>query len=355
MKCCDLRTMWKSLNVRFWPKADSRNLALVTLALVTLCSPMGADGQQAKGVHHVALVFYGTPLANMTGPEPAERLVRVFLHALRDLGYVEGRNLVLERRSLEGRPERAATVAAELVRLKVDVIVSASNQITHAAKDATASIPIVMLGNAAPVQEGLVASLARPGGNVTGLAYDPGADEIDAKRLELLKEMVPGMSRVAYLGTKFSWQLPAAKRAQAAARAFGLTLFHAELTADDVPSAFLVVTSGRADAILVAGGASTYALRHRIIELAAHSRLPASYGVRDAVEDGGLMSYGVNATGLFQRAATYVDKILKGAKPGDLPVEQPTKFELFINLKTAKSLGLTVPQSVLLRADELIK
>lgn len=328
---------------------------LVTLALVTLCSPIGADGQQAKGVHHVALVFFATRLADMTGPEPAERVARVFLHALRDLGYVEGRNLVLERRSLEGRPERASAVAAELVRLKVDVIVSVSNQITRAAKDATTSIPIVMVANAAPVQEGLVASLARPGGNVTGLAYDPGADEIDAKRLELLKDMVPGMSRVAFLGNKFSWELPAAKRAQAAARTFGLTLFHAELTADDVPSAFLGVTRGRADAILVAGGPSTYAHRHRIIEFATRTRLPASYGVRDAVEDGGFMSYGVNATDLFRRAATYVDKILRGAKPGDLPVEQPTRFELLINLRTANSLGLTVPQSLLLRADELIK
>jgi putative ABC transport system substrate-binding protein len=190
---------------------------------------------------------------------------------------------------------------------------------------------------------------------VTGLAYDPGPDEIDSKRLELLKEMVPAMSRVAYLGTKFQWELPAAKRAQAAAKSFGLTLFHAEITADNVPSAFSALADGRADAILVAGGAPTYVLRHRIIEFAANNRLPASYGVRDTVEDGGLMSYGVNATDLFQRAAKYVDKILKGAKPGDLPVEQPTKFELLVNLNTAKSLGLTVPQSILLRADELIK
>jgi putative ABC transport system substrate-binding protein len=330
-------------------------ILLATLVIASLYSPLHADARQAKDKHRVALVFFATRLSDMAGPEPAERLARVFIHALRDLGYVEGRNLVLERRSLEGRPERASAVVAELVRLQVDVIVSTSNPITRAAKDATTSIPIVMVANAAPVQQGLIASLARPGGNVTGLGYDPGAEEIDAKRLELLKEVVPGMSRVAFLGNKLSWELPAAQRAQAAARALGLTLFHAELAADDVASAFSVVARGRADAILVSGGPATYAQRRRIIEFAAQNRLPASYGVRDAVEDGGFMSYGVSATDLFQRAATYVDKLLKGAKPGELPVEQPTKFELLINLKTAQSLGLTVPQPLLLRADELIR
>lgn len=332
-----------------------RRRLLTALGALALADPLVSLAQQATKVHRVALVFFATPVARMSGPDPAERLARVFVHALRDLGYVEGRNLVLERRSLEGKPQRAADIAAELVNLKVDVIVSSNNVITRAAIDATRSIPIVMVANGAPVKQGFVASLAHPGGNVTGTAYGPSIDEIDAKRLQLLREAAPEISRLAYVGPKLMWELPAAERLRVAARAAGVTLYLADFAGNDITSALAMVTREHADAMFVAGGAPTYIARHRIIEFAAKHNLPASYGVRDTVEDGGLISYGVSATYIFQRAATYVDKILRGANPADLPVEQPAELELAVNLKTARALGLTIPPSILLRADRVIE
>jgi len=332
-----------------------RRRFLAALGTFALVNPLVSLGQQTSKKHRVALVFFATPLANMTGPEPAERLARVFVHALRDLGYVEGRNLVLERRSLEGKPQRAPDIAAELVQLKVDVIVSSNNVMTRAARNATSSIPIVMVANGAPVKQGFVASLAHPGGNVTGTSYGPSIDEIDAKRLQLLREAAPKISRVAYVGPRLMWELPAAERLRVAARAAGVTLFHAEFAENDIASALAIVTREHADAMFVAGGAPTYVARRHIIEFAAKHRLPASYGVRDSVEDGGLVSYGVSATYIFQRSATYVDKILKGANPANLPVEQPAELELAVNLKTARALGLTIPSSILLRADRVIE
>jgi len=328
----------------------------VTLALGLLLAPLAADAQQAGKVYRVALIWLLLPVSEMAGPEPVQGATRAFVHALRDLGYVEGRNLILERRSLEGRLERASEIVAELVRLKVDVIVSSTNPVTRAAKEATTSIPIVMAASVTPVEAGLVASLARPGGNVTGLSLDTGP-EIDGKRLELLKEAAPQISRVAFVGAKLAWEDPGAKHVQAAARALGLTLFHAESKPNDLAPAFAVVTRERADAVFAATGPTILGTSNRrvFIEFAAKSRLPASYPFREAVEDGGLMSYGVSLVDLVRRAAGYVDKILKGAKPADLPVEQPTKFELVINLKTAKALGLTIPQSMFIRADEVIQ
>jgi len=330
---------------------DRRRFLVATSVL--LVAP-AIHAQHTQKVHRVALVFYATPLAKMAGPEPAERLARVFVHALRDLGYIEGHNLVLERRSLEGNPKRASEIAAELVRQKVDVIVSSSNVMTRAAKQATMSIPIVMAANGAPVKQGFVASLAHPGGNVTGLGYDPGTDDIDAKRLQMLREVAPKISRVAYVGTKVSWELPAAERLRAAARAEGLAVFHAKIESKDIAPVLALAIREHADALFVAGGAATYVPRRQIIAFAAKHSLPASYGVRDAVEDGGLMSYGMDAGELFRDVAIYVDKILKGASPADLPVEQPTKFELFVNVKTARALGLTIPPSILLRADRVV-
>jgi putative ABC transport system substrate-binding protein len=242
----------------------------------------------------------------------------------------------------------------ELVRLKVDVIVTAGDPVTQAAKEATTSIPIVMAIAGTPVEAGLVASLARPGGNVTGLAWDTGP-EVEGKRLQLLKEAVPQISRVAFVGTKVAWEFPGVKHVQATARALGLTLFLADSRPNDVTPPFAVITREHADAIFTPRTPENYVHRRLIIEFAAKSRLPVIYAFREAVEDGGLMSYGVNLADLFRRAATYVDKILKGAKPGDLPVEQPTKFELVINLKTAKALGLTIPPSLLIRADQVIE
>ena len=317
-----------------------------------LAAPLAAEAQQAGKVYRVGLIFSVAPVSEMAAP--VHRNAREFIHALRALGYVEGKNLILELRSLEGRFERASEVVVELVRLKVDVMVSTTNAVTHAAKQATASIPIVMAGNSTPVEDGLVASLARPGGNVTGLSWDVGPD-LDAKRLELLKAAAPQVSRVVFFGTQLAWELPGTAHVQTAARALGLTLLHAESKANDFAPAFAIVTQEHPDAIFVAWTTSNYARRKLIVEFAAKNRLPASFAFREAVEEGGLMSYGVNSGDVYRRAATYVDKILKGAKPGDLPVEQPTKFELLINLKTAKTLGLTIPPSLLGRADEVIQ
>jgi len=334
---------------------DRRQFIVGLGVTVTLASPFACFGQQVKPAYHVALVFWSSPVANMAGPEPKERLARVFIHAMRDLGYVEGKNLVLERRSLEGKAARAPEIVAELVRLKVDVIVSSANVITRAAIKETSAIPIVMVANGAPVKEGFIKSLAHPGSNVTGLGYDPSENEVDAKRLVLLREAAPKISRVAYLGPKLPWDLPAAERLRASAKVEGLTLFLAEMVDNDLDAAFETVLREHANALFVAGGAATYVPRRRIIEFAAAHRLPASYGVRDSVKDGGLMSLGVSATYIFQRAAVYVDKILKGANPAELPVERPSEFELVVNLKTAETLGLTIPQSLRLRADELIE
>ena len=315
-----------------------------------LTAPLAAEAQQAGKVYRIGLIFFSS--------DPTSSVVRVFRDALRDLGYVEGQNLVLERRNFEGRVDRAPEVVAELVGLKVDVIVSANNVATRAAKEATTSIPIVMAANGTPVEQGLVTSLARPGGNVTGLTADAGP-EIEGKQLALLKEIAPRISRVAWLGSRLAWEgdFPARKHPQAVARTLGMTLFHAEtqIQPTDFTSAFAAVIRERADAIFVPGTPSNNNNRGTIIEFAAKNRLPASYLFREAVDDGGLMSYGPSQSDLWRRAAGYVDKILKGAKPANLPVEQPTKFELVINLKTAKALGLTIPPSLLARADEVIK
>lgn len=319
-----------------------------------LAAPL-APARQAKKVHRVALVFYKSPASSMAGPEPAHPLARAFVHGMRDLGYVEGRDWILVPRSMRGQPQRAPEIAADLVRLNVDVIVSVNDILTRAAKKATSSIPIVMVVTGDPVKEGFVASLAHPGSNVTGTCYCAGIIDIDAKRLQLLRQAAPGISRVAYVGTNRPWKLPAAERLRAAARAAGLTLFHAEMAGGRVEPAFRAVLRGRADAMFVAGGTETYVVLRPIVEFAAAHRLPAGYGVRNAVEYGGLMSYGVSAIREFKYIATYVDKLLKGASPANLPVQQPTKFELAINLKRAKALGLTIPESLLVQADEVVR
>jgi len=268
------------------------------------------------------------------------------------LGYVEGQDIIIETRFAGERPERLPGLAAELVRLKVDVIVPMDPPAVWAAKKATGTIPIVMPNGVDPVGAGQVASLARPGGNITGLAML--TRELAGKRLELLKEVVPGVSRVAVLWNPaepeevIEWQ-----EAQHAARTLGLQLHSLEVRgADDVDGALSAISKRRVDALYVA---VFHRWRKPVIEFAARNRLPAMGGLRHIVDEGALISYGPNYDDLFRRAATYVDKILKGAKPADLPVEQPTRFELVINLKTAKALGLTIPQSVLIRADEVIQ
>jgi putative ABC transport system substrate-binding protein len=280
---------------------------------------------------------------------------QAFRQGLRELGYVEGKNIVIEWRSAEEKPDRLPALAAELVRLKVDVIVTSGSSVTRAAKAATHTIPIVMAQDNDPVGNGFVASLARPGRNITGLATL--APEISGKRLELLKEIVPKISRVAVLGTSSApSNTQNLKETELASGAFGMKLQYLDvLSPKDIETAFQAAGKERADAVLALGGFVLASQRAQIAVLAVKSRLPVISWRSDFVEAGGLMSYGVSLLDLDRRAATYVDKILKGAKPADLPVAQPTKFELVINLKAAKQIGLTIPPNVLARADKVIK
>ena len=283
-------------------------------------------------------------------------LFPAFLQGLQELGYTEGKNIVMEQRhAAAGQRERLRELAAQLVRLKVDVIVASSGDTARVAKEATTTIPIVFTVSPDPVGTGLVESLARPGGNVTGLSDFHG--DLVAKRLELLKEVVPLASRVAFLWNSASSSGPLQlKELQAVAPALGVTLLSFEVKgADDFDRAFVAMGKERPGALVVHGDPLLSNQRSRIFEFAVKNRLPAIYTVRENVEAGGLMSYGANFLDLWRRAATYVDKILKGTKPADLPVEQPMKFELVINLKTAKQIGLTIPPNVLARADKVIK
>jgi ABC-type uncharacterized transport system substrate-binding protein len=324
--------------------------AFLTGIGAVLGTPLAAGAQQAAKVARIG--YLSTDLAATPYIQGA------FRQGLRDLGYVEGRNVVIEYRDAEGKPERLPALAAELVALKVDVIVAAAgNNVTLAAKQATRTLPIVFAAVSDPVASGLVTSLARPGGNVTGASIL--SPELVGKRLELLTQAIPGVSRVAVL-----W-LPGAlgervgkdmlKEADVAARALGVRLQFVEARVPaDLDRAFSDMTRARADALTVLPNNMFLRERRRLVDLAAKHRLPAVYTVREYVDAGGLMAYAPNLADVVRRAATYVDKILRGAKPADLPVEQPTKFELVINLKTAKALGLTIPPSLLLRADQVI-
>jgi ABC-type uncharacterized transport system substrate-binding protein len=290
-----------------------------------------------------------------TSPSAEKSRLEAFLQGMRDLGYVEGKNLVIEWQYAEGKFDRLPDFAVELVRLKVEVIVTTGPTSTSAAKEATVTIPIVMGLDIDPVGSGFVTSLARPGGNITGLSNL--APEISGKRLELLKEIIPKLSRAAVLGT--STQPGTAQQlreTELAAGALGVKLQYLNVEdASDIETVFRAASKGRAQAVLVLGGPVLISHRRQVADLAVKSRLPASYVRPEYVEDGGLMSYAPSSNDLLRRAATYVDKILKGAKPADLPVEQPTKFEFIINLKAAKQIGLTIPPNVLARADKVIK
>jgi putative ABC transport system substrate-binding protein len=317
-----------------------------------LAAPLAADAQPAAKAPRIG--FLGI---NWAASPP--HLHGAFLQELRDLGYVEGRNVVLEYRDAEGKAERLPALAAELVALKVDVIVAGPTLAALAAKKVTGTVPIVFIGPSDPVGSGLVTSLARPGGNVTGLsaALSP---ELAGKCLEQLTQAVPGVSRIAVL-----WQPGAGaerterdtlKGAEVAARALGVRLQVAEARGPaDIDRAFSHMAKARAGALIVFNTVMFLSERGRLVALAAKNRLPALYTFREFVDAGGLMSYGHNQADLNRRAATYVDKILKGARPADLPVEQPTKFDLVINLKTAKALGLTIPPALLQRADQVIE
>jgi putative ABC transport system substrate-binding protein len=318
-------------------------LSLLGALLFALCGSV--EAQQPVKLPRIGLLRVGSP------PDP---FVEAFREGLRDLGYVEGKSIVIEYRWAEGKPERLTELAADLARLGVDVIVPGGNAATRAGQITTSTIPIVMSGTTDPVTSGFVTSLARPGGNITGSATL--LQDLAAKRLELLKEILPKVSRVGVL-----FYDPAAnpfelRETQETAPNLGVQLSILEIRDhNDFENAFNVAKTARSGAITVLGSAFFYAHRARIVELAAKSRLPAIYEHREFVEAGGLISYGPNFRDLFRRAATYVDKVLKGTKPADLPVEQPTKFELATNLKTAKQIGLTIPPNILARADRVIK
>jgi len=330
-------------------KSALRNLksAIVTSAMLFALGS-SADAQQPTKIPRIGFLFAAPPSA-------VSARIESFRQGLRELGYVEGKNLVIEWRYAEGKLDRLPALAAELVRLKVDIIVSASPPVTRAAKDATVTIPIVMAQDSDPVANGFVASLARPEGNITGQASL--TPEVSGKRLELLKETIPRLSRLAVLGTSTEpGNAQALKETEVAAGALGVKLQYLDvLGPKDIETAFRAAGKGRADAVLVLASAIFNTHRTQLVEHALNSRLPAIFWLSDFVEAGGLMAYGVSFADLFRRAATYVDKILKGAKPSDLPVEQPKKFEFFINLKTAKQIGLTIPPNVLGRADKVIK
>jgi putative ABC transport system substrate-binding protein len=290
----------------------------------------------------------------MVGPDPVDRAARAFVHTLRDLGYIEGQNLILERRSLELSHERSGEIGAELARIGVDVIVTSGNDMARSVARAVPGLPIVMALSSGPVEAGLVASLARPGGNITGFTVNVGP-EIEAKRLQMLKEVVPSASRISFLGDKNDWEEPRGKSVRAAAATLGVSLIHAEHTSIDHAGAFDLITRAQPDALFVARNGLWYANSKLLSEFSLKRRLPGMYPFRENVEAGGLMTYVADLPDLYRRAAGYVDKILKGVKPADLPVEQPTKFELVINLKTAKALGLIIPPTLLAQADELIE
>ncbi|HZY30011.1 MAG TPA: ABC transporter substrate-binding protein [Candidatus Methylomirabilis sp.] len=316
---------------------------ILTLALGMLVVPFRAAAQQPRKVYRIGYLTAGSGVEE------------VFRQALRQLGYVEGQNIVIEGRFAERKLERLPDLAAELVRLKVDVIVTITTPGAQAAKNATATIPVVMAGSADPVELGLVASLARPGENISGITDQ--AIELIPKRLELLKESVPKASRVAVVWNSADRAMTLRYRqVEAAAQALGVRVQPFGVRdPSDFDGAFSAMNRERPDAIFIISDALTNIHRKRVLDFAATNRLPAMYEDNRYVNDGGLMSYGPSFSDMWPRAAYYVDKILKGARPGDLPVEQPTRYYLIINLKTAKALGLRIPQSVLIRADQVIQ
>ena len=327
----------------------TKKVFCLALGALLLALSFPAKAQQPTKVARIGFLTSGSPGI-------IAHLLEGFKQGLREHGYVERQNVLLEIRYGEGKPERLPILAAELVRLKVDVIVAVPNSAIEAVRQATQTIPIIMPIGSDPVGVGFVASLARPGGNITGLsAYSP---ELNGKRLELLKETVPKLSRVALL---MSPNVPGTaidlKETELAARSLRLRTEFLEVRgSSDLDSVFKTMTKERAEALIVFPGHPTlFSNRKQIVELAGKNRLPAMYPLADYVNAGGLMSYGVNNLDLFRSAATYVDKLLKGAKPADLPVEQPTKFEFVINLKAAKQIGLTIPPNVLVRADKVIR
>jgi putative ABC transport system substrate-binding protein len=326
-----------------------KQILICLLLTVFLATVFSAEAQQSAKVPRIGYLSGATP-------DGQSARLEAFRQGLRELGYVEGKNVVIEYRYAEEKLDRLPALAAELVRLKVDVIVTGGAVITRAAKDATVTVPIVMAQDSDPVVNGFVASLARPGGNITGLSNF--APELSGKQLELLKEIIPKLSRVAVFGTSSNNPANAQQLREIDLAAGGFKVkvqYLAVQSPKDIETAFRAADEGRAGAILVLAGPIFNSNRPKITKLAVKSRVPAIYSHSQYVVDGGLMTYGASLPDLDRRAATYVDKILKGAKPAELPIEQPKKFELIINLKAAKQIGLTIPPNVLVRADKVIK
>jgi ABC-type uncharacterized transport system substrate-binding protein len=321
---------------------------IVTITLIVLAAAFTADAQQPKKVPRIG--FLAT-----VSPSTISDRVDAFRQGLRELGYVEGKNIMIEWRYAEGKADRLPGLAAELVRLTVDLIVSAAPIPTRSAKQATSTIPIVMAFDDDPVGSGFVASLARPGGNITGLSTL--SPEISGKQLELLKEIAPKLSRVGVLGDVTRPGVPQALREiNLAAGTFGMRVQYLDVpTSNDIETVFRAASRERAEAVLVLVGPVLMSHRTQVTDLAAKNRIPAIYERAEFTDAGGLMFYGASISDMFHRTATYVDKILKGTKPAELPVEQPKKFELIINLKAAKQIGLIIPPNVLARADRVIR
>ena len=326
----------------------TKKIFVLIIGAVLLAHTFDAEAQQPTKIPRIGYLSANSSSAVATR-------VEAFRQGLRELGYVEGKYIVVEWRYAEGNPARLPSLAAELVRLKVDILVTASPPATRAAKKATSTIPIVMTQDSDPVANGFVASLARPGENISGLSTL--APELSGKRLELLKEIVPRLSRVVVLGTSTEpGNAQSLKEVERAAKAFGVKLQYLNvLNPKDIEIVFRAARKDHAESVLVLPSAVFIFQRTQIVELAVKNRLPAIYFRDRFVDDGGLMSYGVNLNDLDRRAATYVDKILKGTKPAELPVEQPIKFEFIVNLKAAKQIGLTIPPNVLRRADKIIR
>ena len=325
-----------------------KNILSILLVIAVMGVGAMAQAQQPTKVPRIGFLTAGSP-----STIPAR--IEAFRQGLRELGYVEDKNIVIEWRFGEGKLDRLPALVAELVRLKVDIILSAGAAITRPAKDATRTIPIVMAQDTDPVGNGFVVSLARPGGNITGLSSY--SAELNGKRVELLKEIVPRLSRLGVVGeSTYPGNPQSLKETELAAGALKVQLQYLDvLDPKDIETAFREASKGHADGVLMLQSAVLNSQRKQTTDLAIKSRLPAIYYAPEFLDAGGLMSYAASITDLYRRAATYVDKILKGAKPADLPVEQPTKFEFIINLKSAKQIGLTVPPNVLARADKVIR
>jgi putative ABC transport system substrate-binding protein len=327
--------------------------AFLAGSLVLLAAPLAVGAQQARRIAKIGILVTGS-----RGSPEAQMLLGAFRQSLHERGYVEGQNIVIEYRWADGKIERFPALASELTRVSVEVIVASNTPAARAAQQATTTIPIVVPVMGDPIRDGLVTSLARPGGNITGTTFI--GPELVPKRLALLKEALPTVSRVAALWHPGAYgertMSDMMKETEAAAQTQGVYLRRVAVQgAEELDRAFSAITGERVDALIVFPSPMLFTERRRIVGLATKHRLPSMSMAREFVELGGFMSYGASIPDLFRRAATYVDRILKGAKPADLPIEQPTKFELVINLKTAKALGLTIPQSVLLRADEVIQ